>query len=98
MTHVPQDNNPHCKAQRCRRVAKQPRRRVTPTGLTLKTGAWRRMSVSPDVRPVTPPMEGLDHEQLIRAFRIMHLSRRLDDREIALKRQNRIFFQISGAG
>jgi 2-oxoisovalerate dehydrogenase E1 component len=56
------------------------------------------MSVSPDVRPVKPPMEGLDQDQLIRAFRIMHLSRRLDDREIALKRQNRIFFQISGAG
>src|SRR5690349_23885573 len=42
--------------------------------------------------------EGLDSEQLIRAFRIMHTARRLDDREIALKRQNRIFFQISGAG
>ena len=42
--------------------------------------------------------EGLDPEQLIRAFRIMHTARRLDDREIALKRQNRIFFQISGAG
>ncbi len=41
---------------------------------------------------------GLDPETLIRAFRIMHLSRRLDDREITLKRQNRIFFQISGAG
>ena len=41
---------------------------------------------------------GLDSEQLIRAFRIMHTARRLDDREMALKRQNRIFFQISGAG
>jgi 2-oxoisovalerate dehydrogenase E1 component len=42
--------------------------------------------------------EGLDSEQLIRAFRLMHTARRLDDREVALKRQNRIFFQISGAG
>src|SRR6266545_2344290 len=42
--------------------------------------------------------EGLDPDSLIRAFRIMHTARRLDDREIALKRQNRIFFQISGAG
>ncbi|MCU1234728.1 MAG: dehydrogenase, component, partial [Candidatus Solibacter sp.] len=42
--------------------------------------------------------DGLTAEQLIRAFRIMHTARRLDDREIALKRQNRIYFQISGAG
>jgi len=41
---------------------------------------------------------GLEPEELIRAFRIMQLSRRLDDREILLKRQNRIYFQISGAG
>src|ERR1700722_14564918 len=41
---------------------------------------------------------GLGRDELIRAFRIMFLSRRLDDREILLKRQSRIFFQISGAG
>src|SRR6266478_2033941 len=40
----------------------------------------------------------LVREDLIRAFKIMYLSRRLDDREILLKRQNKIFFQISGAG
>ena len=41
---------------------------------------------------------GLDRDTLIRIYRTMHLSRRLDDREIQLKRQNKIFFQISGAG
>ena len=40
----------------------------------------------------------LSREDLLRAFRIMQTSRRIDDREILLKRQNRIFFQISGAG
>jgi 2-oxoisovalerate dehydrogenase E1 component len=41
---------------------------------------------------------GLDPEALIRAFRLMQTSRRIDDREILLKRQNKIFFQISCAG
>jgi 2-oxoisovalerate dehydrogenase E1 component len=40
----------------------------------------------------------LNDEQLLAAFRTMYMSRRLDDREIQLKRQNKIFFQISGAG
>src|SRR5438270_2731971 len=42
--------------------------------------------------------QGLSREQLIQAYRIMYLSRKLDDREILLKRQQKIFFQISGAG
>lgn len=41
---------------------------------------------------------GLDRETMQRAFRLMHTARRLDDREVMLKRQNRIDFQISGAG
>lgn len=42
--------------------------------------------------------EGLTREQLVEMYRLMFLSRRLDDREIVLKRQQKIFFQISGAG
>ncbi len=40
----------------------------------------------------------LGREDLIRAFRNMYLSRRIDDREIVLKNQSKIYFQVSGAG
>lgn len=41
---------------------------------------------------------GLSREQLIEFYRLMYLSRRTDDREILLKKQQKIFFQISCAG
>jgi len=51
---------------------------------------------------IAPPQadhfEGLSREDLLRAYRNMATSRRIDDKEIQLKRQSRIFFQISGAG
>jgi 2-oxoisovalerate dehydrogenase E1 component len=46
----------------------------------------------------TSEASGLDSERLIEIYRLMYLSRRTDDREILLKRQQKIFFQISGAG
>src|SRR5215467_8318150 len=42
--------------------------------------------------------DALSREQLIQAYRLMYMSRRIDDREILLKRQQKIFFQMSGAG
>jgi 2-oxoisovalerate dehydrogenase E1 component len=60
----------------------------------------RAKSAAPNVASstTTPSASALTKEQLLGAFRAMYLSRRLDDKEIQLKRQNKIFFQISGAG
>src|SRR5918993_997252 len=43
-------------------------------------------------------LQGLDRRTLLGLYRTLYMSRKLDDKEIQLKGQNRIFFQISGAG
>ena len=45
-----------------------------------------------------PEQGALSSEQMVHIYRLMYLSRCVDDREILLKRQQKIFFQISGAG
>jgi 2-oxoisovalerate dehydrogenase E1 component len=56
------------------------------------------MVSTPLTTTMPSPHGALDRETLIRAFRLMYLSRCLDDREVMLKRQNKIFFQVSCAG
>jgi len=62
--------------------------------------------IKPPQRPKSPKrrkqkereLPKLTREEMLKIFRTMYLSRRLDDKEIQMKGQNRIFFQISGAG
>src|SRR5258707_1449123 len=56
-----------------------------------------RLPALPDERKAKTN-EDHTRQQLIEAYRIMYTSRRVDDREILLKRQQKTFFQISGAG
>jgi 2-oxoisovalerate dehydrogenase E1 component len=41
---------------------------------------------------------GLTRARLLEIYRLAYTSRRLDDREILMKKRNQVFFQISGAG
>jgi len=45
-----------------------------------------------------PDLHSLSREQRISLFRTIYASRRIDDREITGKRQNKVYFQINGAG
>src|SRR5262245_43796249 len=59
-------------------------------------------TVAPDGRAAghgrTGNVEGLTRDDLLKAYRTMLLSRKIDAKEIQLKNQSQAFFQISGAG
>ena len=55
------------------------------------------MTAAAEPRSSGEPLR-LQPEQMLPMYRLMYLSRRLDDREIMLKRQQKIFFQVSCAG
>jgi 2-oxoisovalerate dehydrogenase E1 component len=57
-----------------------------------------RVKAAKSEAPKNEKYAGLGRDTLVRLYRTMYLSRKLDDREIQLKRQNKIFFQISSAG
>jgi 2-oxoisovalerate dehydrogenase E1 component len=63
-------------------------------GSTLANGADARAASAKARRD----HEGLTRDDLLSAYRLMLLSRRVDDKEIQLKNQSKAFFQISGAG
>lgn len=67
--------------------------------MATTTRPTRRSAPAPAAEPTgTGSAPPLTREQLLAAYRTMLLSRRVDDKEVQLKRQNKIFFQISGAG
>ena len=92
------------------RLVKKTEGKLPETAFTARAVAKAepKPSAAPSIRPVasrrrrhrerprTQPQ--LSPEEMLKIFRTMYLSRRLDDKEIQMKGQNRIFFQISGAG
>jgi 2-oxoisovalerate dehydrogenase E1 component len=67
--------------------------------LNLESGKRRNGNTAPAKAPeASKDYAGLSPADLVQIYRLMYMSRRVDDREIMLKNQQKIFFQISCAG
>lgn len=69
-----------------------------PSRTSSAVGEDRALPGDPGAGARPLPYRGIDCSELVDDFRIACTSRELDDREITLQRQSRVFFQISGAG
>ena len=63
-----------------------------------KTATERPTAATESAAQNIDKYQGLDAAAMVGIYRTMYTSRRVDDKEIQLKGQNKIFFQISGAG
>lgn len=81
---------------------KRPERKQS--AVTTESRSGSAIATAPEAAAQETPAKsqrayhGLSHEQMISMYRIMYLSRKIDDKEIQLKSQNKVYFQISGAG
>jgi len=68
---------------------------ASPASTSLETSGSSASNASVMEAPATG---ALSPAQLVDFYRLMYASRKIDDREIMLKRQQKIFFQVSAAG
>src|SRR6266404_229925 len=69
-----------------------------PSPITVLKPAPTRRAPKPVKQKRERDLPKISRQEMLKMFRTMYESRRLDDKEIQMKGQNRIFFQISGAG
>jgi 2-oxoisovalerate dehydrogenase E1 component len=80
-------------------VAKaEPKPAATPAPILKAAPAIKPMRRRGKSKPQQQQQAQISAEEMLKIFRTMYMSRKLDDKEIQMKGQNRIFFQISGAG